>query len=349
MCSFITFWKSPKGALVIMLISAIFFSLMAVYGKEAVDRGFSYTELILIRSSGQAILLTFPLSYFQKISLLPPKSARRLVALGGIITSLGSLCYFKALQCLLIGDAITLFSIYPAVTVGFSIPLLGEKLTVNITIAVLLSIAGAVCILQPNFLFGNGTWTNSGDTSDCEEFGYVVAVVGSFCGGLLLIIIKMIGNSTHIVHLLFSQFIFQALMCILLHIIDTDWVLPDEDEMWDILLVILFGSVGHLMMNYAGTICHAGAGSIMRSTDVIWAYVWQITVFDVLPDPLAVIGAVLVLLSGLVVGLAKEKKVELGYMTMDEKETPGASEGIKAMNRPALRDIKDAVKYINEV
>jgi len=347
MCSFITFWKSPKGALVLMLMSAIFFTLMAVYGKEAIDRGFAWTELILLRSSGQAIVLTFPLSYFQKISLLPPKSARGLVALGGIITSVGSVCYFKALQCLRIGDAISLFSIYPVVTVGFSIPLLGEKLTVNIIIAVFLSIAGALCIAQPHYLFGNGKWTNSGDTSDCEWFGYVVALFGSFCGGLLLIIIKMIGNSAHIVHLLFSQFVFQALTSILLHIIDTDWVLPGEDDMWDILLVILFGTVAHLMMNYAGTICHAGAGSIMRSTDVLWGYLWQITVFDVLPDPLAVIGAVLVLLSALVVGQAKEKKVEFEYITIVEKETPGAAEGIEAMKSPTPRDIKDAVKYIN--
>jgi len=224
----------------------------------------------------------------------------------------------------------------------------------KITIAVLLSIVGAACIAQPYFLFGDSSWTDSSDdTYGCEEIGYIAALFGSFCGGLVLIVIRMIGTSAHTVHLLFSQFIFVSLGSILLYFIDTDWVLPDEDEMWDILLVILFGSVAQFIKNYAGRICHAGAGSIMRSTDVIWAYLWQITVFNVLPDPLAVIGAVLVLLSGLVVGLAKEKKVELGYNTMVEKETPGASEetpgaseGIEAMNRPALRDIKDAVKYI---
>jgi len=350
MYSFITFWKSPKGALVLMLISALFFSVMALFGQEVTDQGLASTELVLIRSCGQAIILTFPLAYSLKISLLPPKPARWLVAWRGIIGSVAFQCYYKAIQCLPLGNAITLFSIYPVVTVGFAIPLLGEKLTVNITIAVLLSIVGAACVAQPYFLFGDSSWRDSSDdTSGCEELGYITALIGSFSGGLVLTIIRMIGTSAHTVHLLFSQFVFVSLGSILLYFFDTDWVVPDEDEMWDILLVILFGSGAQFIKNYAGRICHAGAGSIMRSTDVIWAYLWQITVFDVLPDSLAVIGTVLVLLSGLIVGLAKEKRGELEYDTMADVETHGASDRIDVRNPPVLRDEKLVVKHRNYV
>jgi drug/metabolite transporter (DMT)-like permease len=344
---FITFWKSSKGALVLMFISAIFFSLMALFGQEVTDKGFDSTELVLLRSCGQAILLTFPLSWFLKISLLPPKPARWLVACRGIVGAVAFQCYYKAIECLPLGNAITLFSIYPVFTVAFSIPLLGEKLTVKVTLAVLLSIVGAACIAQPYFLFGDSSWTDSSDdTSGCEEIGYVAAFVGSFFGGLVLTTIRMIGTSAHTVHLLFSQFVFVSLGSLLLYFVDTDWVLPGEDEIWDILLMILFGSVAQFIKNYAGRICHAGAGSIMRSTDVVWAYLWQITIFHVLPDSLAVIGAVLVLLSGLIVGLTKEKKGELEYGTIADEETRGASEGVEALNPSVHRDDNVAVKYI---
>jgi len=322
MLSIITFWKWPKGALVLMLISALFFSLMALFGQELTDQGLASTELALIRTCGQAILLTFPLAYFLKISLLPPKPARWLVAWQGIVCGFALQCDWKAIQCLPLGDAITLSSIYPAFTVGFSIPLLGEKLTVKITIAILLSIVGAACIAQPYFLFRDSSWRDSSaDTSGCEEIGYVAAILASFGQGLILTIIRMIGTSAHTVHLLFSQSVFVSLGSIILYFIDTDWVLPDKDDMWDILLVILFGSAAQGIKNYAGRICHAGAGSILKSTDLIWAYLWQITVFHVLPNFLAIIGAVFVTLSGIIVALPNGKKGGVECSTMADEET----------------------------
>jgi len=349
MHAFITFWKTPKGALVLMLISAVFYSVMALFGQEALDQGLPSTELVFIRSSGQGIFLACPLAYFLKISPVPPKPVRWLVMSRGILASVAFQCWYKALECLPLGDALTLLSIYPVITVCLAIPLLGEKWTVKITIALLLSIVGAACIAQPSFLFGDSSWTDSPDISGCQEIGYIAALVGSFLDGLVLIVLRMVGTRAHTLHFIFSEFVFVPLGSILLYFIDTDWILPDEDQMWDMLLVVLFGSIAQYTKNYAGRICHAGAGSVMRSTDMLWAYLWQITVFHVIPDALAIIGAVLVLLSGMIVGLSKEKKDELEYDTMPDEETYGVAETIEARNPPLPRDDNVAVKYVSYV
>jgi len=342
-----TFWKQPKGALVLMLISALFATLMSLFGKEVTNQGLPPPELVLIREWGQAIILTFPLAYFQKTSLLPPKSARWLVATRGILGAAGSQCFYKAIQCLPLGDAIALYGIFPVVTVGFAIPLLGETLTVKIIIVVLLSMVGVACIAQPDFWFGDSWGTGSHRwTSGCEVIGYVVVLLGTLFGGLTLIFIRMIGTSAHTVHLLFAKSVFASLQSIILYFIYKDWVFPEKDWMWDILLVIVFGAVNQFLKNYAGRICHAGAGSVMRSTSVVWAYLWQITVFHVLPSSLAIIGAVLILLSGMIVGLPKGKKGEFEYGTMADEETHCSSEIIELRNPPVLGDDKLAVKYI---
>jgi len=349
MFSFMTFWKTPKGALVLMLISAVFYSVMALFGQEVLNQGLPSSELVFIRSGGQGIFLAIPLAYCLKISPVPPKPARWLVMLRGILASFAFQCWYKAIECLPLGNALTLLSIYPVVTVCLAIPLLGEKWTLKITIALLLSIVGAACIAQPSFLFGDFSLTDSPDTSGCEDIGYIAALVGSFFDGLVLIVIRMVGTRAHTLHLIFSEFVFVPLGSILIYFIDTDWILPDEDQMWEMFLVILFGSIAQYTKNYAGRICHAGAGSVMRSTDMVWAYLWQITVFNVLPDALAIIGAVLVLLSGMIVGLSKEEKDELEYDTMPDEETHGASERIEARNPPMLRDDNVAVKHVSYV
>jgi len=167
-----------------------------------------------------------------------------------------------------------LVSLYPAITVVLAIRFLGEKLDAIKSIAILLSIMGVACIAQPSFLFGDSRLieTTPGSVSGCEKMGYMTAVLASFCGGCVLILIRMVGRDGHTTHLLFSWFFFTSLGALVLYLFSSNWVLPAGDQWMDILWMILFGSAGHFLMNYAGRFCPAGAGSIMSSTDVVWAY-----------------------------------------------------------------------------
>jgi len=70
--------------------------------------------------------------------------------------------------------------------------------------------------------------------------------------------------------------------------------------------MIVFGSMAHYLMNYAGRFCPAGAGSIVRATDSMWAYLWEISVFKINPNKLAIFGAVSVFISIVVIGLSKD-------------------------------------------
>jgi len=224
----------------------------------------------------------------------------------GIFGGFSLQCYYKAIQCLPFGDAITLASITPAFTVLFAIPLLGEKLSNIKSAAIFLSVVGAVCIAQPRFLFGaelHGE-TDSG-RSHCEKFGYIAAAFGSLSGALVFIMIRMVGSDGHTIQLIFSWFVFTCLDSFVLLLFTEDWVFPKGKHWVDISFMILCGSVAHYMMNHAGRICPAGVGSILKSTDVMWAYIWEITVFQVIPNFWAIIGAILVFFSGAIIGFSK--------------------------------------------
>jgi len=103
-----------------------------------------------------------------------------------------------------------------------------------------------------------------------------------------------------------------------------DWVFPKGEHWVDISFMILCGSVGHYMMNHAGRICPAGVGSILKSTDVMWAYIWEITVFQVIPNFWAIIGAILVFFSGAIIGFSKwtesNQQKEKGFIQLTSKD-----------------------------
>jgi len=320
--SILTFCKSPKISLMLMLISTLLSSVVGIFIKKATEKGVPSTELSLIRDCGMAIIVIFPLAWFQKVPLLPPKSVRLKVALRGIFGSFSLNCYFKAIQCLPIGDAITLYCIYPSFTVLFAIPFLGERLNIIKVIAILISSVGAVCTAQPNFLFVNFGWTKPKvRTSDCLEWGYATAFAGGFFVACQLIVMRMIANDAHTIHLMFSRLVFTIIVSVIFYFFDEDWVFPEGEERLDILLMILSGSAASVTLNYAGRLCHAGAGSIMLSTNVVWAYLWQITIFNIRPTILPLVGAVLIFASGLIIALSKERVSNQCSSLLTEKNT----------------------------
>jgi len=317
--------QSPSGALVLLFFSAVLFSLMGVYAKTVAMKGIPSYEIVLFRSCGQAIIVLFPLAWILKVPLIPPKGVRLRIAFRGIFGGIGLQCYYKAITCLPLGDAITLSSIYPALTVLIAIPVLGEKLTIIKSAVILLSIAGAVCIAQPRFLYSAELQaeTDSG-SSNCEHLGYIAAAGGSVCGALVMIIIRMVGTEGHTLQLIFSWFVFGSSGSLILVLLNGDWFFPMGEAWIDILILTLIASVGHYLFNHAGRFCPAGIGSIVRSTDVMWAYLWEIGVFKVKPNFLAITGAILVFSSVVIIGLTKEDEFnehkDEGFIKLVNKE-----------------------------
>jgi len=318
---------SPRDGLLLLFLSAVLFSAMGIFVKKAEQKGIPSTELTLLRACGQGIFVVLPAVWVLKVPLVPPRHVRGKVILRGIVGGIGFQCYFKTIQCLQLGDAITLSSIYPAFTAILAIPLLGERIDWVKGVAISLSILGAACIAQPHSVFGHfGFVEDTLEISGCEDIGYITGIIGSFCGGLVYVIIRMVGKDGNAIQLIFSFVFFTSLGSLLISLFTQDWVLPKGDQWLDILLVVLFGSLAHYLMNYAARLCPAGAASVMRSTDVLWAYIWEVLIFKVSPNLLAIFGAVSVFISGLIIGLSKEvseKATKNGFAVLVETDDSG--------------------------
>jgi len=136
--------------------------------------------------------------------------------------------------------------------------------------------------------------------------------------------IRLVGTDGHTLQLIFSWFVFNSIGSFVLILITKDWIFPRAEHWVDIVMMIVCASIAHYMMNHAGRFCPAGVGSILRSTDVVWAYLWEITVFKINPNFWAIIGAMLVFFSGAIIGFSKEsessEQKEKGFIELTNKE-----------------------------
>lgn len=256
----------------------------------------------------------------------------RIVALRGLFGGLGFINYFFSIKALPLGDAITLFSLYPIHTLFLAYFFLGEKIRMTHIIATAASVIGALFIAGPTFLLPSSSETEpleteslesdfslsesdntkNNDTNYYNPIGYITAVLGSFFGAIVITLIRKAGTlGVTAIQLIFSWAVFSAIFSLLFGYVIFDkiegrWIVPPNTTCWlYILAVCIIGSMAHFLLNYAGRISPAGLSSIVRSSDILFAYIGQIWVFGEVPTIYTMVGVIFVLSSLVVVALQK--------------------------------------------
>jgi len=162
---------------------------------------------------------------------------------------------------------------------------------------------------------GNGNGIDSGSDDGDNRLGYIAAIMGSFGGSAVLVLTRHAGIAVHTFQLIFSWAIFSILFSFSFgHSpigigIEEPWHMPGSSETWKyISAMMVFGSMAHFMMNYAARLAPAGLGAIVRSSDIMWAYLWQVVIFDQMPTANTIVGVVLVSMSLILTAVTKMRK-----------------------------------------
>ena len=246
---------------------------------------------------------------------------KKIVILRGIIGGgFGFICFFFSIKSLPLGDAITLFSLYPIYTIFLANVFLNEPITCRHTIIAVLSVIGGSLIAGPSFFIERDP-----DQVEDEQYnplGYVTALVGGVFAASVFILIRRAGTlGVHTMQLLFSWCCFGILASIVFgmtfgRMVEGIWVRPVGCEaLLLILATCAFGTAAHGLLNYAGRFVPAGQCAIVRSTDILWAYLLEVFMFNEVPTLTTIVGVVLISTSMVMVALEKvqEEKDKRGY------------------------------------
>jgi drug/metabolite transporter (DMT)-like permease len=302
--------------LFLVLLSAILYAMAGAFVKLGHIRGrLPSTELVFARGifQGGFILLGLFMTRDDKNQRLihhpfgKGAAAKRLVWARGIIGGMGFLLDYHCMAVLPLGDAITLMSLYPFLTIFLAKFVLDEEIKILHIVVTTASLFGAVLIAQPTFVFGS--LESEIKNPPIASLGYLTGCLGSICLACVVIMIRKAGNiGVHTFQLLFCWAILGTIFSILVGPMEGSWEVPSTLVVWGYVLgVCMFGAGAHFMLNYAGQLAPAGLVSVVRASDIMWAYAFEILIFEQRPNFWTWIGVVLVLGSLLAIAIDKAK------------------------------------------
>jgi len=332
-------WLSVEAyGLVLVFWSAVFYALAGAFVKLGHIHGLPSTELVFARGIFQGSLVVLGLCICkdakgQRLIAHPfgkSAEAQKLVWMRGIIGGAGFLLDYHCMSVLPLGDAMTLMSLYPFVTIVLARIFLNEAIQPLHLATTVASVTGAVLIGQPTFLFGGET---------APRLGYVTGLLGSVCLASILIFIRKAGKiGVHTFQLLLSWALFGILFSVVIGpSYEGAWKWPSSGVVWGYVLgVCIVGAGCHFLLNFAGRLAPAGLVSVVRASDIVWAYCLEIGLFEQKPNKFTWMGVALILGSLLAIGIEKIYEAQTNPQVPSPKAA--TNERIEAIDESPLLD-----------
>jgi len=284
----------------LMVTSSLFYSWMTLLVKVGSNMGIPSFQLVFARSILQ---LVFGLAACAGAKVQPfgPKENVGWMFARGLFGSMGLAANFYSVTVMNLGDATTIFFTSPIFTALFAWIFLGEAFTGALVVASVLSLTGVVLVARPAFLFGD----SAEPSSDMALAGAGAALGAAILAAIAYVIVRKVGTQVHfLVNVVWFGAVSSAVTPFAAFLLQTqDW---PRGWQWEVLLGVgLTAFLGQCCLASGLQLAPAGPGTVMRNLDVVFAYVYQLLLLHDAAQPLSILGAALVVLSALFLGLAK--------------------------------------------
>ncbi|ODV58941.1 uncharacterized protein ASCRUDRAFT_15071 [Ascoidea rubescens DSM 1968] len=262
------------------------------------------------------VIICWTYMYFVPIPDAPwgPKKFRFLLCLRGVIGFFGVFGLYYSVLYLSVSDAVVITFLNPSIVALEAFIILRENYSLFEGIAATLSFGGVILIARPASIFGQSQDFDDNIESPDNSLrasAVVVALWGVFCAASVVIILRHMGNKVHtlITVQYFSLYclIVSALGLIFIPSLSSVW--PHTLKQWLLLLLVSVCGFCNQFFLTLGVQKEkkAGRAALMNYTQMMWALVWDIVIFNHLPSVLSFIGFTVILGSALAVLLLKPK------------------------------------------
>ena len=281
------------------MTSGMSFSIASVVVKKLqnIDTG----QLAVYRFVA-ILVFSMPSAIKSQENLLGPKDFRFLLVLRAVFGATNVFLNFMAFRYLPLGEAaVIIFSVPVFVTLAARI-CLKEPCGIFQSITVLLTVIGIILTTKlPSKLSSNSKAYTP------ESLYGIAAAIGSLSFSTLRFILIRKVKSVHTSIIMFNNSWISLIETLILTAIFSNfkWQNCGSDGFFIIVLGVV-SYLGQLFLTTSLQCEMAGPVSTVRSaTDIVLAFVWQITLFHEAPDGLSVSGAILVGFSVIFAGLKK--------------------------------------------
>nr|XP_013806580.1 PREDICTED: solute carrier family 35 member G1 [Apteryx mantelli mantelli] len=284
----------PGLGLFYTVLAAFLFSVTSLFLKKIED--VHAVEVSAFRCVFQMAFVLPGLIYY-KTGFLGPKGKRIYLFFRGFFGSSAMVLLYYAFQVMPLADATVLTFSSPVFTSLLAWIFLKEKYSIWDLLFTLFAITGVVLIARPPFLFGSNITGIEGNYTDHLK-GTIAAITSALSAALTFVILRKVGKSVHYFLSIWYYAVIGLTGCVITLFLVNEWSLPycGKDRVLLILIGVL-GLGGQIFLTKALQIEKAGPVAIMRTMDVVFAFILQILFLNHLPTWWTVGGALCVIAS----------------------------------------------------
>ena len=285
--------SNARGALLALLAFGIF----ATHDVFIKVLGGSYSPIQIVFFS---VLLSFPLATLQLMrdatpgTLLPRHPWWMLTrTVAAVVTGF---CAFYAFSVLPLAQVYAILFASPLLITILAVPILGEKVRLRRGLAVLVGLAGVMVVLRPG--------------STTLELGHAAALLAAVGGSLTSIIVRKIGADERPVVLMLYPMVGNFL--VMGALLATVYRPMPIQHLGLLAVISVFAFCAGLLIISAYKAGEAVIVAPMQYSQILWATAYGMLFFDETPDGATVLGAAIIIASGLYIVLRESRSEDSG-------------------------------------
>jgi drug/metabolite transporter (DMT)-like permease len=244
-----------------MFVSAIFFSIMAVFVTLA-GKNIPAIEIIFFRSLISVLILA---AIFLTGKAKFKAKAKEKLVFRGIIGGISMMLYFYALTMTNVANAVILSYTYPIFGAIFAVTYNNEKLTKETFAFLVTAFIGVLCIFRFNL--------------EATNLGDILALISGITSGVAIISIRDL-HKTDSSFIITFAFVLSGLI-FSLPFLPGNMVGPNGYDLFLLIMLGVLGTFGQLLMTYAYKHCTAALGGIISMSAIVMTAIMGIFVFGV--------------------------------------------------------------------
>lgn len=267
--------NNTKGIL-LLLMSALGFSLMAVFVKYAGD--LPAVQTTFFRTLVSAII-SFFFVIFNKERLFGKKENQIPLMMRSAFGTLGILFFFYAINHLILSDADMLNKLSPFLTIVFAAIFLKEKTRRFQIVCVIIAFIGALFVIKPTF--------------SVAVVPYLIGLSSSIFAAAAYTVLRVLGNREKYYTVVFYFSFFATVVLLPFVIIFYE---PMTMEQFILLLLTgIFATMGQFGITLAYKYAPAKNISIFFYSTVLYSTIFSIVLFHQTPDLYSILGYLIIL------------------------------------------------------
>lgn len=285
--------KSSKTALgiIYMLAGMAILSAMDASVKWLTEHSIHTVQLLVTRS---VIIVPCMLAYYslkgRQVELIPTRKIAQ--GLRGTLGSIAPLSFFIGLAYMPLTTAVVIFFSAIFMTTILSIVFLGEKVGKHRWFAIIIGYAGVLIAMNPQ---GGGS-----------HLGYGLVLLGSFSYACLFVSGRHLSKTESVPSLVISYNLGTGFA--MLFLLPWFWSIPSLGEWAMVLLMTGLAMTGHYCVTRAFSETEASLLAPLEFSTVLWAVLFDLAIWQQLPDRSTWIGAAIIFAAGLYL-IHREKRV----------------------------------------